>query len=436
MQIHLPVHRKVLLGLGCLSVCGLMIQTASAGDLSSTDHPANLARADFGTRLLMVDGQGKSVTAPQTATAALLGEHDPLGYALEAGATSMIVSLPKAEQIQLFNFLNLTAAGQVSVAVSNSKLPPNSPQWHSVVKTQEFSGQDVVNCELGSVEARYVKLDFQLTTAGRIDTFGLYGKRAAAKAGARRGTGPLYLSGNKFIGYDFVDYGGTSAPATVVHVSAGEDLNAAQAMVDGNLKTGYTFKPTDRHPMAVIDLGTSRSLRRVSVAYKAGPGRLDFYVMPDPTSREGYFRASNQQRSSADVASMVGNDFPGKREPIATVKTGDQTGLQRANVNVAGQSGRYLAVVYTSTGGGTGPTADNSKGGAPRTRSSDFKDFKDFKDTPAAASDNAPAGEPLDISEIVVFGPPPGTTVTNPLPPNTPPLFPPINPPPSSEVTP
>ena len=88
----------------------------------------------------------------------------------------------------------------------------------------------------------------------------------------RQGTGPLYLSGSKFIGYDFVDYGGTTAPATVVHVSAGEDLNAAQAMVDGNLKTGYTFKATDKRPMAVIDLGSSRSLRRLSLAYKARAG--------------------------------------------------------------------------------------------------------------------------------------------------------------------
>ena len=161
---------------------------------------------------------------------------------------------------------------------------------------------------------------------------------------------------------------------------------------------------------------------------------MDFYVLPDPTAREGTFRVNNQPRATVDVATLVGNDFPGKREPIATVKTGDQTGLQRANVNVAGQSGRYLVMAYTSTGGranGNGENgssdAGNGSGGGARTRGDykDFKDFKDFKDTPAPAS--ASEGEPLDITEITVVGPPP-TNITTELPP-TPPLFPP-NPPP------
>ncbi len=433
MQINLSVHRKVLLGLGCLSLCG-MVHSGVAADFRSADHPANLARADFGTRLLVVDAQGKPVAAPQTATTALLGEHDPLGYALPSGTTSLIVSLPKVEQLQVFNFLNLTAAGEVTVAVSNSRLPANSPQWRSVVKSQDFHAQDVVNCELGSVEARYVKLDFKLSKAGNIESFGLYGNRSVAKAGTRQGSGPIYLSGSRFVGYDFVDYGGATAPGTVVYVSAGEDINAAQAMVDGNLKTGYTFKPTDRRPVAVIDLGTSRSLRRVSMAYKAGPGRLDFYVIPDPTAAEGFFRANNQPRATVDVPKLIGNDFPGDREPIGSVKTGEQTGLQRANVNVSGITGRYLAVVYTSTGGGNGSGSgkDTVSNRPSRRNNTDFKDFsaRDFKDTPALA--NAGAGEPLDISEITVFGPPPGTTTVTNLPPSTPPLFPP----PISNVTP
>lgn len=434
MQINLSVHRKLLLGLGCLSLCG-MVHTGFAADFRSDDHPANLARADFGTRLLAVDAQGKPVPAPQAAAVALLGEHDPLGYPLPTGTTSLIVNLPKVEQLQVFNFLNLTATGRVSVAVSNSRLPANSPQWRSVVRAQEFSGQDVVNCELGTVEARYVKLDFNISGAGSIDSFGLYGKRSVAQAGMRRGgSGALYLSGSRFIGYDFVDYGGATAPGTVVYLSAGGDVNAAQAMVDGNLKTGYSFKATDRQPMAVVDLGSSRSLRRVSMAYKAGPGRLDFYVIPDPTANEGFFRAANQPRGSAEVSKLIGNDFPGDREPIASVKTGDQTGLQRANVNVSGVNGRYLAVVYTPTGGGLDKNSGSGGGGSTRSRADykDFKDFsvRDFKDTPAPAS--AGAGEPLDISEITVFGPPPGSTPPNNLPPATPPLFPP----PISVITP
>ncbi len=146
----------------------------------------NLARADLGTRLELVAGTG---AADKSALTALLRDDDPLGCRLPVGVTSMIMSLPKIEVLNRFNFINLTAGGKVTISVADTKLPADSPLWHPVDLGQEFSpgGSEVVACDLRSTEGRYVKLDFDVRTAGSIDTFGLFGLPTLANSpGVRR----------------------------------------------------------------------------------------------------------------------------------------------------------------------------------------------------------------------------------------------------------
>ncbi|MBV9659053.1 MAG: hypothetical protein JO295_13185 [Verrucomicrobia bacterium] len=433
MQNKTLIPRTVLVSMGCLSLCCLSYSALgaeaaannpqSALNREATQHPVNLARSQRGIRLSVFNAQGQPTGGNASAATALLSDSDPLGYALESGRTTMILALSQTEEVHLFNFLNLSAAGQVSVSVSNSRLAPGAPQWRSVVNAQEFSAHDVINCELGSAEARYVKLDFQVTTAGRIDTFGLYGNRTVSAFGSASDQ----AAGDRFLGYQFIDYGGAAAPGTVVAVSPGDDLNAAQSIVDGNLKTSYTFKATDGRPLAVIDLGTARTIRRVSIAYKAGPGRLDFYLVVDPSQqRNGFLRARNTSADTAAVQQIVGSNFPGSRTPIATVRSTGESGLQRANVNATGENGRYMVMIFTP-GGGSDAGGGASNGGPNRRNRLDVKDFdaKDFKDVVPPSGANA--SEPFAVSELSFIGPPGSSTEVVPqLPPgSTVPLFPP-----------
>ena len=384
-----PVLKNLAVLLSC---CGAW-HAASAADASRGQQPMNLARPSAGAQLSVDGAKADSANA-----SALLRDDDPLGYPLAAGDTSLTLTLPQIEVVKKFNFLNLTAAGKVSVLVSNSKGADGV--WREV-DSKTFSGTDVVSCEFGSVEARQVKLTFHLDTAGRVDTFGLYGLRTVANAsGARVAAGS---SADKALMYN---YAGSSADSGVVMVSPGEDLKAAQNLSDGDVGSTFTFKATDPEPMAVVDLGGTRTLNRVSVSFKAGPGMMNVYLLPDPKEKS----ALDKKSKAGTIQDVIAEGFPGTNEPVLRAETGKQPGLNRLSGNVSGQTGRYLVLDFHPAGGAV---AANGK-------AADFKDFKDvdFKDT--GAQPQQATGAPLEVSELTAFGnTPPGSVVSN-FPPNFP----------------
>lgn len=221
--------------------------------------------------------------------------------------------------------------------------------------------------------------------------------------------------------------GQPSAKGGVVMVSPGEDLNAAQCMIDGDEHTTYAFLMTDPKPMAVIDLGETRPVARVSADFKAGPGHLSLYLVADPAlaPKTGAPDATGPGNTQT-IGDVVAKDFPGDRTPVLSVDTGKTAGLNKVGANVNNLTGRYVVMMFQPAG--PVATADPQ----------DAKDFKDFKDTDAA---QAPASvqQPLDVAEISALAPlgpgvalnstpfdPPATVpVTKPPAPTGPPVFPP-----------
>jgi hypothetical protein len=399
--------------------------TSAAATRAKDLEARNLARLTAGARL-EVQAPGKPALAEDAvASNALLRDDDPLGYELAGGSTSVLVSLPKVEVLNRFNFLNLTASGKVSIAVSSSKLPVDSPRWRAI-QTEEFSGDNgVVTCDLGSVEAKYVRISFAVPAEGRIDTFGLYGQRTLGDTFNARGLATKGAASEaRYVAFN---YAVDSPHAGVIMISPGEDIDQAQQMADGDVGTSYSFKASDPAPMAVIDLGETRTLTRVGASFKAGPGRLAIYLVPDPERRNGSAaagKAPGKKPALRKIEDVVSTDFPGDLAPVLAVDTGTQPGLNRVGANVDGQSGRYLVMMFHPTG--PMPTAGAA---------ADFKDFKDsnestdFKDVDGGngthSASDAPAGnQPLQVAEITGYGTiPPGTSLSN-----TSPLVPPTVP--------
>jgi hypothetical protein len=415
-------HSKTWLAL--LLACG----TSLPGNLFAQSQPSiNLARPIEGATL-EAQLPGKPAGPNPAAENALLRDDDPLGFSLPAGTTQIVVSLGKIELINRFNFLNLSAAGKVSVAVTSAKLDPDSPQWHEVAHQEFAEANGVVSCGLGSVEAKYVRVTFDVPAEGRVDTFGLYGQRTrdgqalarSSAAASKNDSGTRYL---------MLNFAADNAKGGVVMVSPSEDLNAAQKMADGDISTTYTFLPTDPAPMAVIDLGETRPVARVSAAFKAGDGRLSIYLVADP-ALEGKTSAPDATGpgDAKTIGDVVAKDFPGTRTPVLAVDTGKPAGLNRVSANINDLKGRYVVMMFHPTGS-VGATVD-----------ADFKDrdAKDFKDVDY---NQAPATlqQPLEVAEISALGPlgpgialtttpfdPPATVpVTKPPAPTGPPVFPP-----------
>lgn len=381
-----PALKNWAVILGCCSAWN----AAGAADSARSQIPVNLARPSAGAQLVVAGANGDA--------AALLRDDDPLGYPLAAGDTSMTLSLPQIEVLKRFNFLNLTAAGKVTVSVSPAK---GAASWREV-QSKTFSGTDVVSCDFGSVEARQVKIDFHLDAAGRIDTFGLFGLRTLAASGNGR-----YAAKGEDRKALMYNYAASSPDAGVVMVSPGEDIKAAQALADGDVGTTFAFKTTDPEPMAVVDLGTTRTLNRVGLSFKAGAGHMNVYLLADPQSKSVAVKSA----APRTIQDVIKTDFPAGHEPILSAETGQQPGLNRLSGNVSAQSGRYLVLDFHPAAG-----AMTAGSGA------DFKDFKDvdFKDAGGRTAQQAAGAVPLEVSELTAYGDiPPGTSLSN-LPPNIP----------------
>ena len=412
MNNRLSLGISLLLG---ISAPTLWSSALRAADVPSAPHVLNVARANLGARLTVeLPASASTEIAPRIAQA-LLSEDDPLGCELPAGITSLVVALPRTETLHHLDFLNLTAAGQVSIAASNVRLPADSPRWRALGGAQDFAqANDVVACELGTTEARYVRVTFNLPKAGRIDTLGLFGDATVASAR------PRTVGGRAFVGYEQLDSGNASAQARVTKISSGGGTGEADKMLDGNLRTSYTFEPTDRHPTTVVDLGANRTLTRTSIAFRAGPGRMDFYLTPDPNAHTSIVRRNpSYSGQTAQVPEVSSSETTADRNPIATYQSDGRPGLQRVTVGMSGETGRFLAVTFTPSGGnGSRPPERRGSGDYKdfKDRAADYKDFKDYKDAPAAASDDDGflSDSPLSVSELGAFGPPSSSITTIP----------------------
>lgn len=118
----------------------------------------------------------EQVSGDRNAAMALLSQDPALGYALASGSKTILITLSKIENLDSISFLNQGAKGVVTIATSNSKLSANSDRWH-ILAQQELTGE-TMKAKVGPNEAKYVKLTFYVTEAGRIADLGVYSCRS------------------------------------------------------------------------------------------------------------------------------------------------------------------------------------------------------------------------------------------------------------------
>ena len=375
-RFHSSNHmkNKLLFG-GALSVfCGLALPavsvTSRAADRTAVVAPdrlpADLARADRGTRL---EVRGKMAEAAQV----LIGKDATAGYTLPAGTTSMILALSKIEIINHFDFVTAGAAGKITVSVASTKLPFESTDWREVVAAQAFAGNQLIPCDLGSIDARYVKLDFSTSTVGQISGFNLIGATAA----------PAAKSKGEF------------------HVTVATPSNAA---VEGSV----TFDAANPAPKIVADLGTDHALNRLTCTYEAPAGTLDLYLVDDMNVPAGQIAVglnyvgepSLQPVSNAGTA-PADRVLAGK-QPIYSLHTADAPGSGQVSADLGKREGHYLVAAFRPAArhrAGDGKDGDVS--------GKDYSKGKDVKDAPVFPFATGPAA----------FGQPPTGTGTPLVPP-------------------
>jgi len=85
-------------------------------------------------------------------------------YALSRGVTSFVIRLPGLAKDRSLTFINENSAaeGQLLIAVSNQPLVADSPLWSAVGGAIRFRHKRLFMLSLVGVEAKYVRLTFQV----------------------------------------------------------------------------------------------------------------------------------------------------------------------------------------------------------------------------------------------------------------------------------
>ncbi|HVF70530.1 MAG TPA: hypothetical protein VM940_02880 [Chthoniobacterales bacterium] len=327
-MISLRPCRIVLAGCS-LALFGLIAESnpavagEAATDLTEGTNPAkNLARMNCGATIELVGAADKSETAKT-----LLLDDDTLSYPLAEGETTLVISFPRVSVLDRFAFVNENggAQGEVKLAVSNYRLPTQSQRWNQVSSTA-FGGKRLIDLSLLGIEARYVRLTFQVAKGGRIAALGLYGgqslqKFAARQQGVTRITNKMATRRlEDMLNFNFANL---YARARIVFVSSGA-TGLAKRMIDDDVITSFEFAQSDPQPTVVVELAERERLHRVSAVYKMEQGRLDVFLLQELGQNPG--------------------DLQG-RTPIASVT--DQTGAGKAAVDFDTKGARYVALRWT-----------------------------------------------------------------------------------------
>ena len=326
--------------LGTLAIA-LTIHTAAAAETGAVDEVTNaaknLARMNCGAKIQCILPDGRAATVANAddddkGAATLIMDDDTLSVPLQEGQTTFIITLPTTSLVDRFSFVNenATARGELKIAVSNHQLPATSPKWVEVDGDIPFTNKRLSNVSMMGVEAKYVKLSFNVQKAGRIAALGLYGDETLQRFAQRQhqltwvvNTSPRSQRPKDRLNFNFANL---YAKARVVYVSSGP-VPAARRMIDDDSETGFRFSPADPHPTVIVELAESERLNRVSALYEMASGRMDVYLLNDL----GHI--------PADL---------GGAKPIASVT--DRSGDGKAAVDFDPQGARYVALRWTPEG--------------------------------------------------------------------------------------
>ncbi len=350
-----PLLLLALLRRSLLLLAGAALTThlvAATANVSESNDAKNLARMNCGAQIIAVDAEGRITGALKSGDSgdgvtALIMDDDTLSYPLQEGRNTFVIKLPTTATLDRFTFVNenAAAAGELKIAVSNYQLAAASEKWIPVDGRVAFSHKRLFNLSLLGVEARYVKLEFNVQKGGRIAALGLYGEQGLESfsrrnvhvirdgIGGRQTADAMMMVTNKTSRDTIEDslnfnFANSYARATVVYVSSGI-TGAARRMIDDDTMTAFPFAASDRHPLAIVELAASEQLHRVSALYTMRSGRLDVFLL------------NELQDDPADLS---------KGKLIASITDTKRSG--KAALDFDPQGARYVALRWTPEGDG------------------------------------------------------------------------------------
>ncbi len=173
-----------LLWIALLCLAGFMAQTVFSGSIPGV---ANEGQPTI--ECLLPDGQIGAISPSQTSdpiSAASIVNGTTLSCPLRPGETTFVIALPIAGERDRLTFVNenLTASGELTIAVSDSRLAANSPKWTEIDGIIPFTHKRLFNVSLVGIETRFVRLTFRIEDGANVGKVSVPGFQTPALASA------------------------------------------------------------------------------------------------------------------------------------------------------------------------------------------------------------------------------------------------------------
>jgi hypothetical protein len=248
--------------------------------------PKNIARWHMGAKLFKIDPKGNPIAIQAGVKSLnpegnLLGDDEAQPCSLPQGKTEFILDLSQYFQLESFNLKSFTATGSMSLSMSSSM--DGSQSWKPLFKEQPIEPNQDAKIGFPTTDARYLKISFDLTKPGSISNFGLMGRPNQSEVSFNADAinpEAAYAENVTLIEFDF---GSLHSGAQITHVSSGA-VDLAQAMIDDNAMTSFSFEKGDSTPILILRLNKPSKIDRISCLITSGDGQLDAYflnAMPD-----------------------------------------------------------------------------------------------------------------------------------------------------------
>src|SRR5437879_11440396 len=125
----------------------------------------------------------------------------------------------------------------------------------------------------------YIQQTYNVCSPARIGSLGIYSAAAVSDftmPRARKIAAANSADARAKANYNLADL---HAKARTIFVSSGDDLKLAYNMIDGQPGTAYGFAASDAAPAAIIDLGHSVSVNRISTFSTPSSATVTFYLL-------------------------------------------------------------------------------------------------------------------------------------------------------------
>jgi len=180
-RLHLQGKTRTKLSLSVLILGTLLFHPLFTGAAPSNDEKNAACNRIIPSQIECITPDGRltavlNARSPKSDAPALLTADNAISCDLQEGNTVFIIPVPKTALLDRFTFVNQNAAacGEFNIAISNSRLSPNSPDWVPVDGIVPFSHKRLFNLSLLGTEAKYVRLSFHVEKTARITRLGFH----------------------------------------------------------------------------------------------------------------------------------------------------------------------------------------------------------------------------------------------------------------------